>query len=136
MRRTTAVLTGGLAIVVALAVVGVLLLRVADRQHHRAPPGSIRATWASVAVEGRSVHVSYEDSPCSGPSSLDIEERSDRVVLTLSVKHPPRPCVALATRHEVEGRLHSPLAGRPVYDGACLAASDGPGDESCQRWPR
>lgn len=145
MRRTTAIVTGAIAIVLAMLVVGLLLLRTS---HHRsAATGatgvtgrSLRTPWSRVEIDGRRVQVDYAGSPCEAQSHLVVDERPDRVVLTLYVEPSRRMCIALATGHQAEARLHTPLAGRPVYDGACLAgateSATGSAAASCRRRPQ
>jgi hypothetical protein len=77
-----------------------------------------------VPLEGTRVALRFWSgiAPCSVLGRVDVSERPDRVTITLYVGREPIPepvaCIEIAAYYEVVVELSSPLAGRPVDDGA------------------
>lgn len=133
MRRRTADLwIGAIGLVVLILVIGVLLIRASSGGSSAHDRASRATTWSRYAVTGDRLRVEFEGSPCdTGEASLD--EKADRVVVTVHLRASDQMCVALAAGHQADVQLSSPLGTRPVYDGTCLQRSDVPDDPACQR---
>jgi hypothetical protein len=71
------------------------------------------------AIDGTTVRLTYEGSPCRDGADADVDEDSTRVVITLRETVRARSCNANAVRYHVEVRLDAPLADRELVDGAC-----------------
>ncbi|WP_183093966.1 hypothetical protein [Nocardioides stalactiti] len=76
-------------------------------------------TWDVYTRKG-DLTIQYDGSACQEASEAVVEERADRVVVTLRTKVAAEECTEEATRYQVRVRLRKALDGREVYDGACL----------------
>jgi hypothetical protein len=110
----TALLVGGLW--AALLVGAALLTWVVVRAGDTGP-----VPWDKPAeVDGNVVRLTYMGSECRDGASVDVEEDAERVILTVQEVVHARSCSDVGVTYEHEVRLHGPLDGRELIDGACL----------------
>ena len=100
-------------------------------------PGGAPVAWNGLRVAGDVLTVGYGGSPCQESTGSDVDERSDRVVVTVYADRAAGACTQVLQVHTLDVRLAQPLGQRPVYDGACLeqAAASGEEDVVCRRVP-
>lgn len=122
-----ALLPAGVAVLVALVVGGWLLVRpVFD-------PASVRLLRYDVAAAGDPGLTVYAERTCGDRLGRTVVlEDADRVEVTVrrASSDADAVCAAVHREWEVAVELDEPLAGRPVYDGGCLAA--GRSDTACR----
>ena len=76
--------------------------------------------WASADVQGTELTVQYVGSECRDEASLEVEEHSDRVVVTVRERVGLSSCSDVGVLSTLTGGLDEPLGDRDVVDGACL----------------
>lgn len=77
--------------------------------------------WVKPAeVDGAVVRLTYLGSECRDGASVDVEEETGRVVLTVHETVYSRSCSDVGVTYDHEVRLDEPLGERELVDGACL----------------
>lgn len=71
-------------------------------------------------VDGAAVTVDYVGSQCQDGSRVEVDERDDRVVLTVWTWSWAGGCSDVGVGYRVSATLDRPLGTREVVDGACL----------------
>lgn len=94
---------------VALGIVGWLVFGQSDPTPWNKP----------AKVDGAVVQLTYTGSECQDDADVEVEEDSDRVVITVRETVRAMSCSDVGVSYEVEVRLHAPLADRELVDGAC-----------------
>jgi hypothetical protein len=83
-------------------------------------------SWVSspvqVSADGRTVTLHYVGGECDKPSKVDVEERRDEVVLTVTTRESYGGCEDIGITKSIDARLAEPLGTRSLVDGACEAA--------------
>lgn len=69
-------------------------------------------------VEGRTIEVSYTGSACQEKSRLEIEESSERVIVTVYAKE-SSSCSDIGVEYTLTGSMSSLLGDRELIDDAC-----------------
>ena len=81
--------------------------------------GQPRPFVKPAVVEGRSLRVNYTGSYCQDGSRLDVDERTDEVVVTVYTWQYPTGCDDRGVPYTLRATLANDLGDRPVVDGAC-----------------
>jgi hypothetical protein len=103
-------------VVVAVLAGAVLLTWVVVRAATTEP-----VPWVKPAeVDGAVVRLTYLGSECRDGASVDVEEDTGRVVLTVHETVYSRSCSDVGVTYDHEVRLDEPLGERELVDGACL----------------
>ena len=77
--------------------------------------------WAKPAtVDGRIVTTTYVGSECQSYDRVDVDEDSERVVITVRETVLARGCSDVGVSYDVRVELDEPLGDRELLDGACL----------------
>lgn len=76
--------------------------------------------WAEVTAEGTDLTVHYIGGECDRSASLDVDESSDEVIVTVRITGWALSCSDVGVPRVLHGTLEAPLGARPVVDGACL----------------
>jgi hypothetical protein len=107
------------AVFAAFCVGGWFLLDVA-----RSDDGGHAAGWYGYEVRDDQLTVLYQGDTCEDERSLEVEESSTRIVVTVRVERDfqiPFLVACAGDGETLTARLDAPAGDRPVYDGACLA---------------
>lgn len=127
-------------VVVLVASAGIVwwLLRsddpAADPVRIGAAPAGRPVSWSGLEVAGERLTVSYGGSPCQESNDAVVDERDDRVVVTVYAEDSPGACILSLQSYRIDVRLEAALGARPVYDGACLEQAASAGAEAaCRR---
>ena len=109
-RRPWPWLLAVLAVLAPVVVVVVLELR-----------GTAEPTpWASAVTRGTDLTVEYVGSECRDEAAVEVEEGSDRVVVTVRERVGASSCSDVGVLYTLRERLDAPLGDRTLVDGACL----------------
>ncbi len=113
-RRWLGWLGGGLLVLALVTAVGLAVFR---EVHGTAEP----VPWATVDAHGTGLTVEYVGSECRDEASVEVEEHSDRVVVTVLQRVGAGSCNDVGVLYTEEGTLEEPLGDRELVDGACLS---------------
>lgn len=113
-RRQWLVLLGGFVVFLVCVIAALLLVRNAfagDDEGNAVP-------WRDPVVEGSTVTVTFDRSPCARTGETTVEENADEVVVT--VREVPRPtlCSSPGDVAEETVELDAPLGDRALVDGS------------------
>jgi hypothetical protein len=115
------VLTIGVLIVAGLALGSYVLLVDEPRRDGEDVDSDPGTQWDRYAVRGKTLSIYYSGAVCEdSATAVTVDERSDRVVVTLQTVVNMGPCRDRQIRQRVTAQLDEPLRQRKVYDGACL----------------
>ena len=70
-------------------------------------------------VDGRNLQVTYTGSRCQDGSRLDVDERTDHVIVTVYEWEYPTGCDDVGVPYTLTATLSDDLGDRTVIDGAC-----------------
>jgi len=118
--RTAVALTIGVVIVAGLAL-GSYVLLIDEPKRGEDSDSAGGTQWDRYTVRGKTLTIYYSGAACEDSSTaVTVDERSDRVVVTLQTVVETGPCANGRIRQRVTAQLDEPLRQREVYDGACL----------------
>ncbi len=82
--------------------------------------GSEPVPWHKPArVDGATIRLSYTGSDCRDGARAQVEERADRVVVTVRETVRARSCNDMGVEYDLVVHLEAPLGRRTLVDGAC-----------------
>lgn len=113
-RRQWLVLLGGFVVFLVCVIVAVLLVRNAFAGDDE----GVAVPWRDPVVDGSTVTVSFDRSPCARTGETTVEESGDEVVVT--VREVPRPtlCSSPGDVAQETIELDAPLGDRALVDGS------------------
>lgn len=112
-RRQWTILAIGFVVFAVVVVGAVVLVRAAFEPSEGEPVG-----WRDPVVEGTSVTVTWDASPCAAEGEHTVDETDDRVVVTVREVPKPTLCSSPGRVQETTVELDGPLGDRELLDGS------------------
>ncbi|MGH1564415.1 hypothetical protein [Mumia sp. DW29H23] len=81
-------------------------------------------TRADITEHGTEIRVRYTGSECDQQRSVDVDESSAEVVLTVTTRALTSGCSDVGVARTAVARLEAPLGERALFDGTCLDGAD------------
>ncbi len=113
-RRQWLVLLGGFVVFLVCVIVALLLVR----SSFAGDDEGVAVPWRDPVVDGTTVTVTFDRSPCASTGETTVDESDTEVVVT--VREVPRPtlCSSPGDVAEETIELDAPLGDRPLVDGS------------------